>query len=142
MWWLLVVVPAWAGVAWLTGEVAARHERDRIQWVVLGLLFPGGALVALLLGFPRSDTAHGAVPQDVQEALRHNRMAKALLGEPGQTTEALAERFGISPREARGELRSLRLLGLARRDDDRWTLTPRARSALDASRGVDVDDAG
>jgi DNA-binding transcriptional ArsR family regulator len=130
MWWVVLVV-AWVGVAVLTGVVAAGREHDRVLWTVLGLVFPGAALVALLLGYPRSHTAPQRLAPDLHDALRRSRIARVLKDRPDLTEDDLAAATGLPADRVAGELRTLRMLGLVSRSRDRtWRLTPRAAAAL------------
>lgn len=135
MWWLVVAV-VWVGLGLLTGVVAARRDHDRVLWTLLGLVFPGAALVALLLGYPRSHTAPHQLAPDLQDALRRSRIARTLWERPDTTEDDLAAATGLAADRVAGELRTLRLLGLVSRDRDRtWRLTPRAAAVLDADAG-------
>lgn len=132
MWWVVLAV-AWVGLGVLTGAVAAGRDHDRVLWTVLGLVFPGAALVALLLGYPRSHTAPQRLAPDLHDALRRSRVARTLRDRPDQAEDDLAAVTGLPAGRVAGELRTLRLLGLVSRNRDRtWRLTPRAAAALDA----------
>lgn len=131
MWWLLLAV-AWLGVGALTGVVAAGRDHDRVLWTVLGLVFPGAALVALLLGYPRSHTAPQRLAPDLHDALRRSRVARVLQDRPDLPEDDLTAVTGLPADRVAGELRTLRMLGLVSRNRDRtWRLTPRAAAALD-----------
>lgn len=130
----VVLVAVWLGLGALTAAVAGRRQHDRGLWLVLGLVFPGAALLALLLGYPRSHRPADQLAPDVEAALRGSRVARTLqegpMGEP-----ELAAASGVDPDRVAGELRTLRFLGLARRSRDRrWELTPRAAAALSPDR--------
>lgn len=129
--WTVVLVGVWLGQAVLTSEVAVRREHDRVLWFVLGIVFPGAALLALLLGYPRSHSRPGRLAPDLRDALERSRVARTL-AEAGDLDEpALVAATGLPEDQVAGELRSLRFLGLARRGRDRsWGLTPRAAAAL------------
>ena len=127
-----VLVAAWIGLGVLTAEVAVRRQHDRVLWLVLGLAFPGAALLALLLGFPRSHAGPDRLAPDVHDALRGSRVARTLADEGEMDEPALVAATGLPTDRVAGELRTLRFLGLARRGRDRsWGLTPRAAAALD-----------
>lgn len=131
MWWLVLAV-AWLGVGVLTGVVAAGRDHDRVLWTVLGLVFPGAALVALLLGYPRSHTAPQRLAPDLHDALRRSRVARVLQDRPDLPEADLTAVTGLPADRVAGELRTLRMLGLVSRNRDRtWRLTPRATAALD-----------
>ena len=130
MLWVLVAA-AWVGLAVLTSVVAVRREHDRVLWLVLGLVFPGAALLALLLGFPRTHAAAGEVAPDVRQALERSRVARVLARSPGTDEASLVAATGLDEDRVAGELRTLRILGLARRHrDGTWELSPRAAAAL------------
>lgn len=132
----LVLALVWVGLGLLTGVVAVRRDHDRVLWTVLGLVFPGAALVALLLGYPRSHSAPQQLAPDLQDALRRSRIARTLRDRPDTTEDDLVAATGLPTDRVAGELRTLRLLGLVSRDRDRtWRLTPRAAAALDADLG-------
>ena len=130
--WVVVVV-VWVGQAVLTSAVAARRGHDRVLWLVLGVVFPVAALLALLLGYPRSHTRVGQVAPDVREALEGSRVARTLVRTPGVDEDALVAATGLPEDRVAGELRTLRFLGLARRHrGGTWALTPRAAAVLEA----------
>lgn len=130
---VVVLGVLWLGLAAATSEVAARRDHDRVLWLVLGLVFPGAALAALLLGFPRTHTAPDRLAPDVHEALVGSRVARTLADEGDLDEAAIVAATGLDPDRVAGELRTLRFLGLARRHRDRtWTLTPRAAAALES----------
>lgn len=129
----VVVAATWLAVAVTTAWVAERREHDRVLWLVLGLVFPGAALVALLLGYPRTHTPPTRLAPDLQDALRRSRVARALHGRPGSDETAIATTTGQPRDRVVAELRTLRVLGLVQRARDRtWSLSPRAAAALDA----------
>lgn len=131
MGWTLVVV-VWLAVAVATAVVAGRRGHDRVLWGVLGLVFPGAALLALLLGYPKSLRTPGRLTPDVDAALRQNQTARTLAASPGLDMEAISRANGLPVEQVGRELGALRVLGLVRRDraTDTWTLTPRAVAAL------------
>lgn len=131
MWWV-VLAAGWLGLGVLTGLVAAGRDHDRVLWTVLGLVFPGAALLALLLGYPRSHSAPQRLAPDLEDALRRSRLARALRDAPDTGEDDLVAVTGLPADRVAGELRTLRLLGLVSRNRDRtWRLTPRAAATLD-----------
>jgi hypothetical protein len=131
--WVVVVV-LWLGQAWLTSRVAVGRGHDRVLWGVLGLVFPLAALLALLLGFPRSHAREGRLAPDMEAAVRNSRVARALAGSAGRTEADLVASTGMDEDRVASELRTLRVLGMASRARDRtWSLTPRAARVLDES---------
>lgn len=149
MLWVLVIA-GWLGLAALTSRAARERDHDPTLWFVLGLVFPGAALAALLLGYPRSHSRVGELSPDVAQALRGSRVARALRDQPGLDEEGLRQAAGVTRQRVGRELRSLRGLGLVRRGQGRtWTLAPTATAVLadDESRperpgGPDAEAAG
>lgn len=128
---VVVLVVAWVAQAIVTMRVAGGRGHDRVLWLVLGLVFPLAALIALHLGFPRTQAKVGELAPDVAEALGRSRVAQALAGHEGMREEDVVAATGIDDGRVAGELRTLRVLGLVRRGRDRtWSLTPRAATAL------------
>lgn len=129
--WVLVVA-VWVALGALTAVVAERRDHDRVLWLVLGLVFPGAALLALLLGFPRTQSTRSRLAPDLLDALRHSRVARTLHDRSGLDEEAVQAATGLPEDRVASELRTLRVLGLVRRGRDRtWSLAPRAAAALD-----------
>lgn len=129
----VVVAALWVGQALLTARVAGAREHDRVLWLVLGLLFPVGALVALALGYPRTQARAHRLAPDLEDALRNSRVARVLAREPGVGVDAIAAAAGMPEDRVVAELRTLRVLGLARRQrDGTFVLSPAARASLDA----------
>lgn len=130
--WVVLGV-LWVGQALLTARVAVAREHDRVLWLVLGLAFPVAALVALGLGHPRSQSTARRLAPDLEDALRKSRIARVLARDPGLDAEAIRAATGLPDDRVVAELRTLRMLGLVRRQRDRtYVLTPAAASALDA----------
>lgn len=128
--WVLVAA-GWLGMAAATAVVAERHERDRAVWFVLGMVFPGAALAALLLGYPKVQARAGRLAPDVESALRQSRVAATLAREGPMTPPELATASGLSPDVADKEMGALKILGLIRRaGSGTWKLDPRAAEAL------------
>lgn len=129
--WVVVGV-LWVGQALLTARVAGAREHDRVLWLVLGLVFPIAALVALGLGYPRTQTAAHRLAPDLEDALRSSRVARALARDPGLDADAIAAATGLPEDRVVAELRTLRVLGLVRRQRDRtFMLSPSAAAALE-----------
>lgn len=120
-----IVFVLWLGLGALTGSLAQNRGQSGVLWLVLGMVAPGLALIALLVFFvydPGPDGEHAVPAPD--EAARTNPVAQALIGRSGSTPAQLAERTDMSASAVKGDLRTLRSLGIARRGDDgRWQLT-------------------
>ncbi len=138
--WVFVAV-VWLGTAAATALVAQRHDRDRVVWFALGLVFPGAALAALLLGYPKAAARAGRLAPDVESALRDSRLAATLAREGPMTPAELAAAADLPPDVADKEMGALKILGLIRRaGGGTWRLDPRAADAL--GEGGDVDGPG
>lgn len=128
--WVLVAL-LWVGQAVLTARVAVARDHDRVLWLVLGLVFPVAALVALGLGYPRSQSTTRRLAPDLEDALRTSRVAGVLARDPGLDAEAITAASGLPEDRVVTELRTLRVLGLVRRRRDRtYELSPVAGTAL------------
>lgn len=128
--WVLVAA-IWVGLAVATAMAAQRRGHDRVLWLVLGLVFPGAAWAALVLGHPRTHVPPSRVAPDVAEALHTSRVARALARRPGLDASGLEAATGLPAERVAAELRTLRFLGLVRRSGGgTWQLAPRAAAEL------------
>lgn len=140
--WALVAV-AWLALAAATAVVARRHQRDRGVWFALSLVFPGAALAALLLGYPKAQARPGGLAPDVEAALRESRLAATLAREGPLTPAQLATASGLSTEATDREMGALKILGLIRRaGGGAWRLDPRAAHALGDEGGDASSQAG
>ncbi len=123
----------WLGLGALTGSVAQNRGQNGVVWLVIGLAVPVLALVALLVFFvydPGDDGEH-SVPAP-EEAARTNPVARALVEVPGSTPGQLAERTQMSASAVKGDLRTLRTLGMVEHDGrGRWHLTETGAGSVD-----------
>ena len=128
-----LVFVLWLGLGALTGSVAQNRGQNGVVWLVLGLAVPVLALVALLVFFvydPGHDGEH-SVPAP-GEAAPTNPVALALAEVPGATPAELAERTQMRSSAVKGDLRTLRTLGLVECDGrGRWHLTEVAAGSVD-----------
>jgi hypothetical protein len=120
-----VLFVLWLGLGALTGAVAQNRGHNGVLWLVLGLVAPVFALVALLvfLVYDPGDDAEHSVPRP-EVAARTNPVARALMGMPASRPGELADRVEMSSSAVKGDLRTLRTLGLVEHDGHgRWQLT-------------------
>jgi len=123
----------WLGLGALTGSVAQNRGQNGVVWLVLGLAVPVLALVALLVFFAHDPGHDGEHPVPTPDAAAPtDPLARALAEVPGSTPGELAERTQMSAAAVKGDLRTLRTLGLVERDGrGRWHLTEVGAGPLD-----------
>lgn len=133
----IVVWLLWIAFWLFLAVTAAMMAEDRGQppalWFVLGLIFPILALVVLAVVFDReAGIDHNELTGD--DAAGHSAVARALLDRPSSSAHQLEQATSLLPKTVMGDLRALRGLGLADRDDSgRWSLTDGGVAALRGS---------
>jgi DNA-binding transcriptional ArsR family regulator len=130
--WLLWIA-FWLFLAVTAAMMADDRGQPPALWFVLGLIFPILALIVLAVVFDREA---GLDPSEltVDDAAGHSPVARALRERQSSSARQLEQATSLPPKTVVGELRALRGLGLAERDDSgRWSLTDDGVVALRGS---------
>jgi hypothetical protein len=131
----LVWVAVWLSLAVTAASMAEHRDQPPALWFVLGLCFPVLALVVLAVCFQPRDVRHPS-GSTVADAVGRNPVARALAVRPGSSAHQLEQVLSSPPKTVLRDLRDLRRLGLADRDDTgRWSLTT---DGIDALRSGDA----
>ena len=116
-------------VAILTGVLAEHHGYNGSAWFVLGLIFPGLALLIVLFALPgRSPTVHDL---SLADAVNVNPTARHLATHEALSAHAIARATGRREKDVVEDLKILADLEAADRDGTgRWSLTSHGRDLV------------
>jgi hypothetical protein len=120
--WLLWIV-GWLFLAVTAAMMAEDRGQPPALWFVLGLFLPILALIVLAIAFDRAGVDDPG-ELTLADAAGRNPVARALGERPGSSAHQLEQATALPPRTVIDDLRTLRGLGLADRDESgRWSLT-------------------
>lgn len=128
--WVIVSTVVWLLLAATAASMAEDRGQSPALWFVIGLFFPILALIVLAVAFDRH---RGDDPRELTlaDAARRNPVARALGERPNSSAHQISEATSLPLKAVAGDLRTLRGMGLAARDDTgRWSLTDEGEDAV------------